>query len=320
MGNLVLVAVCIVAGALGRRLGRLPEATPVVLNRIVIDVALPAFSLLAVPKIRVEEGGSPWELLVPAAAPWVVFGVAALSLGLLGRALGWSRPTIGALVLTAGLGNTSFVGYPMTEALFGAEGLRVAVLCDQAGSFLVVSTLGVVVASFCAPAEARVGATRGAGPLRRVAQRLLTFPPFLAFAAALALRGVAYPAWVTVLLEKLAALVVPLALLSVGYQLRVDGARLRADGTRLGAALGVKLVVAPAVVAMLVFGVLGLRGLAAEVTLLECAMGPMVTAAVLAGEHRNDPELATLMVGVGIPASLLTAPAWVWLVRAVFGA
>jgi predicted permease len=319
VGNLVLVAVCLGAGALGRRLGRLPASTPEVLNRVVIDVALPSFSLLAVPNIRLAEGGSPWELLAPAAAPWLVFGVAACSLALLGHVRRWPRPTTGALVLTAGLGNTSFVGYPMTEALFGAEGLRIAVLSDQAGSFLVVSTLGVFVASVCAPRSDRhPGPSRMRG-LRALGVRLLTFPPFVAFAAALALRGVAYPAWATVVLEKLAALVVPLALVSVGFQLRVDAARLRADAGRLTAGLCVKLLLAPAAVAVAVFGVLGLRGLPAEVTLLECAMGPMVTAAVLAGEHRNDPDLATLMVGVGIPASLLVAPAWVWLARALFG-
>jgi hypothetical protein len=40
----------------------------------------------------------------------------------------------------------------------------------------------------------------------------------------------------------------------------------------------------------------------------------MVSGAILASEHRLDPELAALMVGFGIPLSFLTVLAWMWLV------
>jgi predicted permease len=39
---------------------------------------------------------------------------------------------IGCLILTAGLGNTSF-GFPIIEALYGEEGLKTAILVDQPG-------------------------------------------------------------------------------------------------------------------------------------------------------------------------------------------
>jgi predicted permease len=41
----------------------------------------------------------------------------------------------------------------------------------------------------------------------------------------------------------------------------------------------------------------------------------MVSGAILASEHELDPDLAALMVGLGIPLSFLTAPLWLWLVR-----
>jgi predicted permease len=39
-------------------------------------------------------------------------------------------------------------------------------------------------------------------------------------------------------------------------------------------------------------------------------MAPMIGAAIVATEHRLDPPLTTLMVGIGIPLSFLTVPVW----------
>src|SRR5690606_10353459 len=43
------------------------------------------------------------------------------------------------------LGNTSYIGYPMVEALLGAQALPYAVVYDQFGTFVMLSTLGLVV-------------------------------------------------------------------------------------------------------------------------------------------------------------------------------
>ena len=50
--------------------------------------------------------------------------------------------------------------------------------------------------------------------------------------------------------------------------------------------------------------------LARAVMIFEAAMGPMIGAAVVANQFRLDGPLAALMVGFGIPLSLLTAPIW----------
>jgi predicted permease len=306
VGNVLLVLLCLLVGVIARRSGRFPDATPGVLARVVVDVALPAMTLLFVPRITVD-GAAGLRLIVAAAAtPWVVFGLAYGVLSLVARARGWSRGTLGALVLTAGLGNTAFLGFPLVEALYGAEGLRTAVIVDQAGSFLVFATVGV---AFAAASAGRARPT----PLA-FAKRLATFPPFVAFVLALALRGVAFPAPIVVVLEKLAALIVPLAVLSVGFQLRFDRAALAQNGARAALALGVKLGLTPLLVLALL-RVAGVSGLPADVIVAEAAMGPMITAAMLAVEEDLDPPLATLMVGLGVPASLLTVGAWSLLLR-----
>src|SRR4029434_4735144 len=66
---------------------------------------------------------------------------------LMGRALGFSPATTGALMLTGGLGNTAFIGLPMIETFYGSEYLGLGILIDQAGTYFVLSTLGILVAS-----------------------------------------------------------------------------------------------------------------------------------------------------------------------------
>ena len=61
---------------------------------------------------------------------------------------------------------------------------------------------------------------------------------------------------------------------------------------------------------LLFVGVLGTEGQMLNVTVFEAAMGPMIGASIVAMDHELDPPLLTLMVGVGIPLSFLTLPAW----------
>lgn len=54
-----------------------------------------------------------------------------------------------------------------------------------------------------------------------------------------------------------------------------------------------------------------------QVTLFEAAMAPMISAGIIAVDHRLNPPLVALMVGIGIPLSFVTLPVWWWLLRGV---
>lgn len=295
-----ILGACLALGALARRSGRLPESAPVVLNAFVLNVAMPALVLRVVHKLEFAPG-----LLAAAATPWLVFGLAMVLFRGLGGRLGLGRGTVACLVLTAGLSNTAFVGLPMAEALLGREGLGVAVVVDQLGSFLVLATLATL---FAARASADVELRTG-----ELLKRVGVFPPFLALVAALVLRPLAYPGWLEELLRRLGDMLTPLALFSVGFQLRLSGVLARKGALALG--LGYKLVLAPALIALLVLVTPGMSPVAREATVLQAAMAPMVSGAILAAEHRLDEELAALMVGIGIPLSFATVPLALWLMR-----
>ena len=71
-----------------------------------------------------------------------------------------------------------------------------------------------------------------------------------------------------------------------------------------------KLVVGPAMILLLFARMLRAQEQMLSVTVFEAAMGPMIGASIVAMDHELDPPLITLMVGIGIPLSFLTVPAW----------
>jgi len=295
VSNIVLLVVCFVIGLLLRRSGRLPANAHTALNGFIIHVSLPALTLASVHRLRLEAA-----LLAPAAMAWLMFGIGCAFFWWIGRRMKLRAPTVGALMLTGSLANTSFLGVPMIEAYFGAQHVALGILIDQAGTYLVLSTLGVLVA--CSYSQ------HGMPTARALVRKVVTFAPFIAFVAALALVPVRYPAWADTVLERLGATLVPLALVSVGYQIQFS--EMRGRMRELSVGLAFRLVIAPALIALVYAGVFGARGEVAQIIIFEAAMAPQIGAAIVAIDHELDPPLVTMMVGIGIPVSFLTLPVW----------
>ena len=74
-------------------------------------------------------------------------------------------------------------------------------------------------------------------------------------------------------------------------------------------------MVGPALVLLVLAGLLGARGTGLQVTVFEAAMAPMITAGIVAAEHDLDPPLVNLLLGLGIPLAFLTLPLWAWFLR-----
>jgi hypothetical protein len=295
MNNYVLLAACILFGVLLRRSGRLPANAAASLNGFVIHISLPALTLTYVHGLKLNT-----DLIPPALMAWVMFALGCGFFWLVGRALRFSRATTGGLMLTGGLANTSFIGLPMIETFYSPQFLGLGILIDQLGSYFVLSTLGILVASLYASGRS-VSA-------RAVVRRIALFAPFQAFVLALLLMPLDYPTWLDELLKRLGATLVPIALVSVGYQLQLSHVQGRALALTVG--LLFKLVIAPTLILLLFVRWLSGDGQVLNVTVFEAAMAPMIGASIVAIDHELDPPLVTLMVGLGIPLSFLTLPVW----------
>jgi malate permease and related proteins len=295
MNNYLLLGACFILGIILRRLKRLPDNAAAALNGFIVHISLPALTLTYVHGLHLQA-----NLILPALMAWVMFVIGCGVFWLAGKVLGLSVATTGALMLTGGLANTSFVGLPMIDTFYGPQYLGLGILIDQLGSYFVLSTLGIFVACLYSP-----GRTVSA---RAVLRKIALFVPFQAFVLALLLMPFDYPPWLDELLKRLGATLVPLALVSVGYQLQLS--QVRGKALALSVGLVFKLVFAPALILMLFGGLMRNDWQVLSVTVFEAAMGPMIGASIVAMDHELDPPLVTLMVGVGIPLSFLTLPAW----------
>lgn len=278
-----------------------PDEAPLTLNDLIIYVSLPALSLLHIPEVEFNT-----TLLAPISTAWLVFVVAMVGFPLLGRLFSWDKATVGCLILCCGLFNSSFIGFPVMKALYGEEGLQLALLVDQPGSFVVLSTLGIITA---------VWYSSGRPSTKAMAKKLFSFPPLLAFIVAVALKlvGFHHTELTRSVLEPLGALITPVALISVGMQL--DWSQGLSDVKALSTGLIYRLVLAPLLLLLLFYWGFDVTGLPLKVSVLEGAMAPMITGAIVATRYNLNPKLANLFIGIGIPMSFATLAVWYYFVE-----
>ncbi len=300
MSALLLLFVCLVLGVVVARFANPPAGIVPGINWWVINIALPALVLELIPKVVFDP-----QLWFPVATMWITFFGSWLVFALLGPRLGWSRGRIGALILVGGLGNTSFVGYPLIQALHGKQGLTVAVVADQLGCFPLLASAAVLVASIYA------GRTPHPG---MIVKRILTFPAFVSLVIGIVVgRLGGWAGAVDGVLMPLGATLTPLALFSVGLQFKF-----RPGERELGAmmaGLGWKLLLAP-LLCLAIGRLAGVHGLVLTVGVLQAGMAPMISAAILADEYDLDPTLANTILSAGIVLSLISIPLGNWLLGA----
>ena len=298
-----LVLAMLALGYAFQRFKVLPGDAPQVLNLVILYVCLPAAVLRYAPRLELEAA-----LLGVVAVPWLLLVATLLLVGLCARWLGFRRDEHAVLLLTVALGNTSYLGYPLVRALVGEAGLPYAVVYDQFGAFVILSTFGLWVL-------ARYGGEH-TPTAREITMRILRFPPLWALLVGFTVMPVDPPHWIAGGLQKLSDALLPLAMLTIGLSVRL--ALPRDELKPLAVGLLLKLVVMP-LLALALLPLLGLHGVMAQATLLEAAMPSMVTAGALAIAQGLAPRLAAAMVGYGVLLSMATLPLWAALGRAWLG-
>lgn len=301
MSSILLLFLCLFIGIGIQRINNFPKNTAVVLNQYILFVALPAMALYYLPKIALS-----WDLLLPASVAWIAFGLSFLLFNFLGKIYNWSKKLTGCLIITAGLGNTSFVGIPVIQALYGDEGLNTLIIIDLPGTFVALSTVGVLVATLYSNQK---------GTSDSILRKMFTFPPLLAFFVGLILMilKIDFPTAISDTFKQLSATISPIALISVGYQLKFKSYSKHFKFLFLG--LSFQLLILPLVILTLFYFVLGRTDLATKVCIIEAAMAPMITGSILASTYGLKPELSNMMVGYGIPISFITLAGWYFLVE-----
>lgn len=296
-----LILAMLALGMVFARFRVFPDNAADVLNKVVLYICLPAAVLTYVPRLQLDA-----SLIGIMLTPWLLMLLTLALVNLATRVFGFERQVHAVLLLCVALCNSSFIGYPMVRALLGDHALPYAVVYDQFGTFVMLSTFGLyVLARYSGDTPPSTG---------QILLRIARFPPLWALIFALLVMPASPPTWISGALKNVSDAMLPLVMLAVGLtiQLRLS----RAELAPLGVGLLLKLLVLPAAALPLSWA-FGLQGEMLRVNVLETAMPTMITAAALAISHRLAPRLTAAMVGYGIVLSLATLPAWVWVLDRV---
>lgn len=240
------------------------------------------------------------------AVPWIGILAAILFFVVLGKIFSWKNAVVGALIMCAGFGNTSFVGIPVIQALYGEEGIKTVMLVDQP-NMVVLFTIGILVSNYFSGSEDSI--------LNHI-KKIVKMPPFIAFLAALMVNffAIEIPKDIDDVFFKLASTTVPLALISVGSQMQWKKLEPK-ENFYLFWGLLFKLIIYPLIILIIYKFIFHQSGEMIEISILEAAMAPMITAAIIAASHNLEPKLCNLMVAIGIPVSLITLAAWYFILQ-----
>ena len=244
---MAVVAVAILASTAAgvgaeRRWGdRARIATGRVLDGLLYAV-LPFVTFLVIARLELTAGVGAGLLFGYGAAA----AVAGLGYLIGERLLRLPRPATGALVCAAMLGNTGYLGLPLTATLLGGDELGAAIAYDAVVSGPLLYMVGFAVG-------AALGARAGRTSQQRVRAYVLRNPVLPALALALIAPDALAPEAAVAVAETIAVALLPLGFFVLGVNLmheREDGAldfppRLT---PALAAALGLRLLVAPAIV------------------------------------------------------------------------
>jgi malate permease and related proteins len=286
----------ILAGAAARRAGLARPEDGGVLVRIVLYLALPCLVFLIVVRADLSLA----LMLVPVAG-WAVHGALLATALAAGRLMRLDRPALGAVAVSAAVGNTGFFGLPLIAASGAGFSLAAAVMYDTFATGLITWTSTVAVASALGEGAPRVAA--------RQLARLLLLPPNWALAAGLVVNGAGVhdlPAVVERPLEILGGAVLPLVMIYAGLMLEVAG--LRAVWSHVSVVAVIKLVLG-AVVGLGVSSALGLTGGTMHTVVLMAGMPTAMLSLVLGSRYRLRPDLIAGAVVVTTLLATATLPA-----------
>lgn len=285
---------------LGWILGRLlPQSVPTLIGQFLFWVGVP---LSIITFLRgADLSGAIW--IAPVAA-WVAI--------LLGAALAWSwmkaqspktapnwsQPTQGSFLLASMVGNTGYLGFPVSLTLVGEKYFGWAIFYDMLGTTIGAYGLGVLMAaSFGGVAHSQ----------RQLVGVIVKNPALWSLGFGLGFRYVKLPVFAEQSLKGMAWSAIALSLILIGMRL----SQLKSGHyfQQASVSLGIKMLFVPLVLGMGLWA-LGITGSPQLVIVLQMAMPPAFATLVLAEVYDLDRNFSVTALAVGSIGLLLTLPIW----------
>jgi predicted permease len=212
----------------------------------------------------------------------------------------WSKPTQGSFLLAAMVGNTGYLGYPVTLTLVGSKYFAWALFYDLLGTTIGAYGLGVVMA-------ARYGLV--SKPYGWLAQALLKNPALWSLGLGLGFRTLPLPIALEQSLSFAAWSNVALSLILIGMRLSQLSSWRSLQLASIS--VGIKMLLVPLLLGVGLW-LVGIPGPAQLVIVLQMAMPPAFATLVIAEAYDLDRDLAVTALAVGSTGLLFTLPIWLW--------
>ncbi|MUL37595.1 AEC family transporter [Gloeocapsopsis dulcis] len=213
----------------------------------------------------------------------------------------WRQPTQGSFILAAMVGNTGYLGYPITLAIAGTQYFGFALFYDLLGTTLGAYGVGVALA-------ARFGGS--VHNHRELAQAILINPSLWSFGFGFFFRRVPLPESAAAILQGLAWTMVALSLVLIG--MRLSQLHSWHSLPRASVSLLIKMLLVPLILGSSL-SLLGINGTTRLVLVLQTAMPPAFATLVIAEAYDLDRDLAVTALAVGTIGILFLLPIWIYL-------
>lgn len=298
-GILGLLLIVSVGYVLAMR-GAVPPQTTRLLPRFITNTSLPP--LLMGNIVRSFDRETLLPMIYAAAAPLLSICVCFALAWYAGRFFRVEKRHFGLFCACVSNSNTIFIGIPVNLALFGPDSLHY-VLLYYFGATIFLWTVANWAISHDAGADHPLKPSLG--------QNIRSFfaPPMIAFLCGmtLVLTGIELPIFVMDALRYLGDMTIPLALIFIGISLQGMDLRHLRLGRDMKLGLAGRLVVAPAVTALVV-ACFDLPPLMAKVFIMQSALPVLTQAAILSAYYNTDPQFGSLMVSLSTVFSVVTIP------------
>lgn len=290
----------ILAGAVCCKAGVFKPAEKSVLSNILLYLVVPAMVL---DSYMVEFDPTTFQNLM------LSFGLGALAL-LAGLGVAYlatrraDKKIRSILWFGCAFSNAGYMGFPLIRALFGSEGLL------YASAFVTVFNILIWTVGYAA--------VSGKANARDIAHSIVTCPCILAVAAGLViyLCRIPLPSVITEPIGIVGDMNTPISMIITGATIAASDLRRLVRNKNIFAALGVRMLLIPAV-ELAIFALLGLHGTVPTIVLLLEACPSAAITTVFAIQFGQDEELAAGSVVFTTLSSIVTLPLYALLLTAV---
>jgi hypothetical protein len=234
---------------------------------------------------------------------YIALGVTATAAYLIStRVLHLSRPATGAVMCAAIQANTGYLGYPMLVALLGSHALSVGVVYD-----VLTQAPTLLIGGFAIGAA--FGSKAGEGARQRTVAFLTRNPPLWAGVLALLAPDSLAPDSLVDISRVLVFAILPVGFFAVGVQLAAEAEhgdlRVPPPLTRpVAAAVGLRLVMAPALLFGLALPLIDLPGPYLLLAAMPCGINTLLVAHVYGLDLRITAQAVTWSTAIAVAGAL----------------